>query len=238
MFFYPPIPSSSTAATSSLQTYTRSTYFSSFRSNPTPPKLIPDFCPNDLRFLHLSFESNDVVDWNNNHQRSHHNYDQQQYQSERYNQNQSEYDLLEGNHFHFKKDYDFGAGSEENQNETLATVVDIATTTSGNVSWRPRLLSFANVSTGGTCRTRFQQPQRSNQLASSHKSIRRPYPLHRKSLMRSPYSVRYNHSFDQCWQHDVRFRRYQLSVNSFFEYPNGRLAIFYHLMLYVIIANQ
>ena len=34
-----------------------------------------------------------------------------------------------------------------------------------------------------------------------------------------------------CWRHDQKFRRYQLHMNNFFEIPNGKFSIIYHIMV-------
>ena len=43
--------------------------------------------------------------------------------------------------------------------------------------------------------------------------------------------VNYNRPEYYCWRHDQQFRRYQMIVNNFFELPNGKLSISYHIMV-------
>ncbi|XP_075679042.1 uncharacterized protein LOC113799183 isoform X10 [Dermatophagoides pteronyssinus] len=38
-----------------------------------------------------------------------------------------------------------------------------------------------------------------------------------------------------CWRHDQKFRRYQLHMNNFFEIPNGKFSIIYHIMVFFMV---
>ncbi|KAH9521421.1 Potassium voltage-gated channel sub KQT member 4 [Dermatophagoides farinae] len=47
--------------------------------------------------------------------------------------------------------------------------------------------------------------------------------------------VNYNRPEYYCWRHDQQFRRYQMIVNNFFELPNGKLSISYHIMVFFMV---